>query len=321
MLVRGIVMQRDNSVEWKNIPGFDARYFVSDDGRVWSRCRNKYLSLTSNKSDGYIRVSLYSGVHLVHRLVAISFLGERSNRQVNHIDGNKKNNNVNNLEWVTASENATHSTYNLTSITNAHKSPSHNLVKDLYLSGKYSYSKLAKMFNVSKTTIASILGTNGKDTKRLKQFAVLENEIVEQIPDFPHYFASNFGRILSLKSGRALTLQIQPNGYVKVDLKENGKHYRKYVHRLVCAALLGKSKLVVNHKDKDKTNNNLSNLEYVTQSENIKHSVKRKINEDDYEKIYTLKLSGKSSVEIARIYNVTKGHINVICRKYKSEKN
>ena len=314
-------MQKDGNVEWRNIPGFDDRYFVSDDGRVWSDYSDKELALNIGKNDGYMRVNLNKDVVLVHRLIAIAFLGGNNSKQVNHVDGNKQNNNIENLEWVTQSENATHSTYNLTGITNTISPPPKKVINDLYRTGKYSYSKLAKMFHTSKTTIAYILKVKYDDTKRLKRFTVLEDEIVKQIPDFPHYFASNFGRILSLKSGRALTAQIQPNGYMKVDLKEGGKHYRKYVHRLVCAAFFGKSKLVVNHKDKDKTNNSLENLEYVTQSENVKHSAKRKLSECDCERICELKMCGKSSTEIAKIYNVTRGHINVVYRKYKSEKN
>ena len=64
--------------------------------------------------DGYCRVDLYDGfgnqsIKRVHRLVAEAFIPNPENKpQVNHIDGNKRNNDVTNLEWVTGSENMIH---------------------------------------------------------------------------------------------------------------------------------------------------------------------------------------------------------------------
>ncbi len=62
--------------------------------------------------DGYERINVtHNAVHmtlLVHRLVAETFLGPREGRTVNHKDGNKRNNAVNNLEYLTAAENTTH---------------------------------------------------------------------------------------------------------------------------------------------------------------------------------------------------------------------
>lgn len=59
--------------------------------------------------NGYIRVFIYNKTFALHRLIALAFIENSQNKeQVNHIDGNKINNNVDNLEWVTNSENQLH---------------------------------------------------------------------------------------------------------------------------------------------------------------------------------------------------------------------
>ena len=59
--------------------------------------------------NGYIRVYIYNKTYMLHRLIAFAFLENQENKeQVNHIDGNKLNNCINNLEWVTNQENQIH---------------------------------------------------------------------------------------------------------------------------------------------------------------------------------------------------------------------
>ena len=86
-------------------------YLVSNTGRVRRRTSNKDRS--TRDRDGYPSVDLYScgerKTKRVHRLVAETFLPNPDNKsEVNHIDGNKHNNNVSNLEWVTPKENCEH---------------------------------------------------------------------------------------------------------------------------------------------------------------------------------------------------------------------
>ena len=100
---------------WKDIIELNGKYQCSNFGRIRrinkdNRCEKyKYLKLQINK-DGYFIVNPTRTYRKsVHRIVAVLFIQNPNNKLfVNHKDLNKKNNNVDNLEWVTASENSQH---------------------------------------------------------------------------------------------------------------------------------------------------------------------------------------------------------------------
>ena len=111
---------------WKNVVGYEGLYLVSNTGVVKSlgngkctnpnHCVEKELTIRTS-INGYKRVKVYKdGVRKtvsVHRLVAQAFIPNKENKpQVNHKDGNKANNHVDNLEWATAKENILHSVSN-----------------------------------------------------------------------------------------------------------------------------------------------------------------------------------------------------------------
>lgn len=114
------------------------------------------------------------------------------------------------------------------------------------------------------------------------------NEKWEKITGYEDlYEISTFGRVRSLertakrnKQGditikeKMLSLQITPKGYFRVQLAKNGQQKNYMVHRLVADAFLpnSKNRPQVNHLNGDKTNNNVTNLEWVTASENLLHA-------------------------------------------------
>ena len=107
----------ERTVEDKiEIQGYEGLYSVTSDGRVWGHKRKKFLSLCPN-GNGYSVVTLRGhgkSTKSVHRLVAEAFLTKiKGKEQVNHIDGDKTNNSVGNLEWCNSSENHLHAIYQL----------------------------------------------------------------------------------------------------------------------------------------------------------------------------------------------------------------
>lgn len=98
-----------------------------------------------------------------------------------------------------------------------------------------------------------------------------------QIPDFADYMVDENGQVASMKFGRWKLLRPRldtKNGYLKVVLCFNGKQHSRGVHSLVAAAFLGPKPegMCVNHSNGVKTDNALTNLEYVTPSQNTQHA-------------------------------------------------
>lgn len=98
-----------------DIKGYEGFYKINKNGEVLSLRRNKLLKLNANNS-GYLGCSLSkqgkSVSYSIHRLLAQTFISNPLKKeQINHKDGNKLNNDLNNLEWATREENAHHSTH------------------------------------------------------------------------------------------------------------------------------------------------------------------------------------------------------------------
>lgn len=155
---------------------------------------------------------------------------------------------------------------------------------------------------------------------------------IKSIPCAPDYEINDCGfvfskeRIVTRKNGRKyfvkrrkMKLTIDNRGYNRCALIVNKKLTTLKVHRLVCETFYGKSKLEVNHKNGNKQDNRLENLEFCTRSQNIVHAFKNKLaipmrgsrnptSKIDEIKALTIKtflMSGIGPSEISRKFNVS----------------
>lgn len=95
-------------------------------------------------------------------------------------------------------------------------------------------------------------------------------EIYVNISGFPNYQVSNYGNIKNVKTNKVLRPGDNGKGYLYVNLRNKEKQERFYVHRLVASEFLPNLKNYpqINHKDENKANNNLDNLEWCTSKYN-----------------------------------------------------
>ena len=116
------------------------------------------------------------------------------------------------------------------------------------------------------------------------------------IREFPNYMISEKGFVLNTKTNRYLEGNIGKVGYRVIDFYVKGKKSRKYLHRLLAKYYIPNNdpinKIQVNHIDGNKLNNHLTNLEWVTPSENIQHAYatglqpyRRKLSKESYKNL------------------------------------
>lgn len=151
---------------WKPIKGYKD-YFVSNYGKVMSLKKGgSKVLLQQLEKCGYLSVRLYNKkgwrIFKVHRLIAVAFVDNPENKPtVNHIDGVKTNNVVENLEWATYSEQTNHAYKNHLYIPNYgedhHMAKFSQLeadqIKRLYETGLYTQKELAEKYGVCRRTI------------------------------------------------------------------------------------------------------------------------------------------------------------------------
>lgn len=148
---------------WKPINRFEGKYWVSNLGRVKSKRGIRKFSTTR---DGYHRVVLYVEnskkiTISLHKIVAIAFIEKViSKPHINHINGIKKDNRAENLEWCTPKENTNHAIkIGLIDLSpqrfNKSNKLSEDSVKEIFKSNS-SYLDLMSKYNVGKSSISAI---------------------------------------------------------------------------------------------------------------------------------------------------------------------
>lgn len=162
-------------------------------------------------------------------------------------------------------------------------------------------------------------------------------EIWKDIPSYEGYYqASNTGRIKSILfqnnvynkkyfRKKILKPKITKDCCSRVELWKDGKHKTYLVHRLIATTFLENllhTKMTVNHKDGNRLNNNIENLEWVSLKENTNHAIKiglkkLKIPLKKYEYIKNEYLKGRTTIDLAKEFNVCYNCIREILIKQK----
>jgi len=319
-------------IRWKDIDGYKGLYRISNKGEIYALDRIKgngrfspgHMLKPIINGHGYSCVSLYDHYGkpdqlVIHRLVALHFIRNPKNSPfINHRNGIKTDNRAENLEWCTQFENCKHA-YETGLTPKGEKNYNAKLkeadvlrIKELIAEG-ISQRKIAPMFNVSPSLIRSINLEN--HWKHLCVVDIVEGEIWQDIAGYENlYRISNKGRVASYDKTKINGQFIQGrmkkfsvwSYYFRVSLV-NSSGIQKWfmVHRLVAEAFIPNpdNKPIVNHKNGNKKDNTLENLEWATISENNQHAYDTGLNVSyKGENVYNAKLTTENVLQIKQMF-------------------
>lgn len=273
--------------KWESLAPKYPDHEISNNGRL-RNIRTKRITTGSRTKDAeYIRGSISHNGEVsnpyIHILVATAFVPNPKNKpEVDHIDGNKDNPRVENLRWVTKSENAENKKVpirsglpvyildknkniigryeKVTDLMTEFRNTNAYLDKNKLYGGKY-YLVHAYKYDKDDPNIKRKLYTK----KGYEPIWVYENGMIRKMNE-QTTFGSNMRKYKRFKLKKLKNVD---------EDEDDIKSKYKYVHRLVAKLFIGSRPkgCIVNHKDGHKDNNHVNNLEYMTQSENVQHAV------------------------------------------------
>lgn len=259
------------------IDNIDFNYEISDKGNVRNintkriikpYIRNNYYCVGLNKIKNY----KYS----IHTLVATMFIDNPNNcNVVNHIDGNKLNNNVDNLEWCTHKENTAHALDN--NMIKLHRKK----VKQL----SYDGTQLIKIYNsirdaeketgisnkqISKVCRKKMPTAHGYRWEYVEPVEIIEIDKVfgKEVPNFPNYIVTENGQVYSKSAKRYMIINTTTK-YGRIKLCNNNVQKDVQIHSLVATLYLPNpdNKPFILHKNFIPHDNSVNNLCWVNMSE------------------------------------------------------
>ena len=278
--------------EWRAVlwEGNETFYEVSDKGRVRNKETNRLKKLQKNGS-GYMKTILHidkiQKAVFAHRLVAMAFIPNPNNySDVNHKNKDRADNRVENLEWVTKSQNMKHSHEN------GHKSFKRAVnqydLDDNLIKTHESIRAAAKNMNTHPRNIDRCLREGQEqyggykwryanelpkkiEIEELRKMCKENNILMKELESDKNYIILSDGRVYTKLFKKFLT-QAKIGNYLTVNIRDK----RKRIHILIAKTFVKnpENKPIVNHKDLDKSNNDYRNLEWSTHQENMIHATK-----------------------------------------------
>ena len=188
---------------WKDLSQIDnlTNYMISSYGNIKNKNTGKILKQRTSYG-GYSSLNILKNNYSVHRLVAIAFLDNYLNKPtVNHIDKNRSNNHLSNLEWASYKEQSQHSPvlnhnnnrgiWKIDIITNE-KIKKYNTLNDAAID---TTGKLESFKNISSCARMKTKSAYGFKWEYDDKYDDLENEVWKYFDNSNYYFVSNYGRI------------------------------------------------------------------------------------------------------------------------------
>ena len=242
-------IKKYDAEKWKPIEGYENRYVINREGQILSLLKNKILVDNHRKkyNDSYITHGLINedGKRInepVHRLVYSVFnnisINEYGDKVIDHIDKNKLNNKLANLRLVSISDN------------NKNREVKYNITKR-------------------------------SEQKTSDNFKII-NKLIKTY-DLSNYEVNDYGQVRNILNRNKILLTRNNRGYIVISLhpKNSKKSVNFFIHQLVAFTFINNPKPEffdrVNHIDENKSNNYISNLEWIDHRNNIIHTSGKKV--------------------------------------------
>ena len=229
-----------------------------------------------------LRINNKTTTAFAHRLVATHFmLCPDETYVVNHKDGIKTNNNVENLEWVSQSENCKHA-YRL-NLNKPHRiSVSQYTQSNVFIKEYESSVQAEKETGVFNGAISRVCrGTRNRKIAggyiwKYTSYIPTTQPVPEgkTMTGYPNYIITNDGKVYNSQRSQYLVPAKSEGGYMSLSISDGNERKSFSLHRLVALLFINNPNnyLEVNHIDFDKANNNVGNLEWISRSDNMKHN-------------------------------------------------
>lgn len=312
--------------DWKTVKNLET-YECSNFGNF--RTKSSKRKLNTRLKNGYSIITLTNSENkrrsfLAHILIATTWIENPENKKtVDHINKIRNDNRVENLRWATHKEQAENIDYTKRKINNYRKVWKCDKDTGEKIELYNSVNEAAKSISDTSTSGNICACITGKTTSAYgyKWIHEKEKEIINEI--FKHYlsyaknnyYVSNKGRV---KNNKRILKPLELDGYHHINI--NRKYLR--IHQLVAQLFLDNPNNynIVNHKDGNKSNNDVSNLEWINSTNNIIHAINTGLIEK-IKKVVHYTEDGKiikiynSCMEASNDLKIGRGSINKCCQK------